>query len=73
MMELDERGIIAAVGSACSAADEEPSHVLSAIGLSEAEARSCLRFSLGRQTTAADLITTVKAVVQIINNYSVNT
>ncbi len=55
MMELDEQGIMTAVGSACSAADEEPSHVLRAIGLTEAEARACLRFSFGRQTTSAEL------------------
>jgi cysteine desulfurase len=55
MMELDEAGIMCAAGSACSAARDEASHVLSAIGLSEAEARSTLRFSLGRQTTQADI------------------
>lgn len=68
MMELDERGIIAAVGSACSAADEEPSHVLRAIGLSDDQARSCLRFSFGRQTTAAELARTAKTLAEI-NQY----
>jgi cysteine desulfurase len=55
MMELDEAGIICAVGSACSASRDEASHVLSAIGLSESEARSTLRFSMGRQTAQADI------------------
>ena len=50
MMRLDERGIMAATGSACSASSEEPSHVLKAIGLSDAEARSSLRFTFGRDT-----------------------
>lgn len=67
MMELDERGIQTAVGSACSAADEEPSHVLRAIGLSDGEARSCLRFSFGRQTTAEDLKKTIKILAGTIS------
>lgn len=68
VMELDERGIQAAVGSACSASKEDPSHVLRAMGLPESLIRSSLRFSLGRTTTAADLATTVKALVAIIDS-----
>ncbi len=55
MMELDERGVMAAVGSACSASKQAASHVLTAIGLSVEEARSSLRFSFGRPTTTEDL------------------
>jgi cysteine desulfurase len=55
LMQLDEAGIQAGAGSACNASDEEPSHVLRALGLSETEARSSLRFSLGRQTTPDDM------------------
>ena len=51
MMELDERGILCAVGSACSASNEEPSHVLTAMGLPDSAAQSSLRFTLGHQTT----------------------
>jgi cysteine desulfurase len=47
VMQLDERGIMCAVGSACSASSEEPSPVLRAIGLSERQARGTLRLSLG--------------------------
>lgn len=54
MMQLDEAGIQCAVGSACSAARQEASHVLSAIGLSEEAARATLRISLGRHTTESD-------------------
>ncbi len=64
MMQLDEQGIICAVGSACSASKEEPSHVLKAIGLSDAEAQSSLRFSMGRQTTPKDLKAVVSALRQ---------
>ncbi len=51
MMILDEKGIQVAVGSACSASHDEPSHVLKAIGLSDQDARASLRFSMGRSTT----------------------
>lgn len=66
MMQLDERGIVCAVGSACSASDEEPSHVLKAIGLSDADAQSSLRFSMGRSTTANDIVQTVSALQQLV-------
>lgn len=55
LMELDEKGIMVATGSACSASSDDPSHVLSAIGLSDEQARSSLRITLGRSTTAADI------------------
>ena len=55
MMELDEDGIQVAVGSACSASKQEPSHVLRAIGLTKSEAQTSLRISLGRQTTKNDI------------------
>ena len=42
-------------GSACSSATPEPSHVLLALGLSEALARASLRFGLGRGTTPEEI------------------
>ena len=65
MMQLDEAGVQAAVGSACSASNNEPSHVLKAIGLSDAHARSTLRFSLGRPTTAVEIRQTVKLLKKL--------
>ena len=62
MMELDERGIECAVGSACSASHDEPSHVLKAIGLTDAEAQSSLRFTMGLETTKEDIETAVLAL-----------
>lgn len=53
-------------GSACTAASIDPSHVLLALGLNEQEAFSCLRFSLGRFNTEADVIATVNAVKGIV-------
>ncbi|MEI7682708.1 MAG: cysteine desulfurase family protein [Candidatus Saccharibacteria bacterium] len=67
MMQLDEAGIICAVGSACSASNEEPSHVLKAIGLSKAEAQSSLRFSMGRQTSPKDIKKTVQTLTKLLN------
>lgn len=66
MMQLDEQGIVCAVGSACSASTQAPSHVLKALGLSDSEAQSSLRFSMGRQTTQKDLKTTVLALQKIV-------
>ncbi|GAB3222442.1 IscS subfamily cysteine desulfurase [Spirosoma arcticum] len=59
-------GIAVSNGSACTAASIDPSHVLLAMGLSETEAFSCLRFSLGRFTTDADITTTVDAVRGVV-------
>jgi cysteine desulfurase len=66
LISLDEQGIMAAAGSACSASDEEPSHVLRAIGLSNSEARSSLRLTMGRATTVAELKQLIKVLLEII-------
>lgn len=55
LVKLETRGVLAAAGSACSAASDEPSHVLRAIGVSDAEARSSLRFSMGKHTNLQDI------------------
>jgi cysteine desulfurase len=62
LLQLDERGIQAAAGSACSASDEAPSHVLRALGLSDAQARSSLRFTMGRSTTTSNIERLVDAL-----------
>jgi len=51
IMELDEQGFQIAAGSACSASNDEPSHVLKALGLSDSDARSSIRITMGRYTT----------------------
>lgn len=66
MMELDERGIVSATGSACNASSDEPSHVLAAIGLSREAALSSLRFSFGRGTSATDVSYTLKTLFQLL-------
>ncbi|MBU1107972.1 MAG: aminotransferase class V-fold PLP-dependent enzyme [Candidatus Riflebacteria bacterium] len=52
---LDYFGIAAAAGSACSTPDNKPSHVLTAIGLSETHARQTIRLSLSERTSRADI------------------
>ncbi len=65
LMELDERGIMCATGSACSASNDEPSHVLAAIGLNEADIQSSLRFTFGKFTTKQDIDLVVKALADL--------
>ena len=55
VIALDLKGLACSTGAACSSGAVEPSHVLTAIGLSAEEARGSLRFSLGRHTTAAEV------------------
>ena len=55
LVRLDLEGIAASSGSACSSHSLEPSHVLQAMGLSEEESRGLIRFSLGWDSTEADV------------------
>ncbi len=55
VIALDLKGLACSTGAACSSGAVEPSHVLTAIGLSPDEARSSLRFSLGRHTTPGEI------------------
>jgi cysteine desulfurase len=52
---LDLEGICCSTGSACTTGSMEPSHVLTAMGFPDEEARGALRLSLGRTTTDADV------------------
>lgn len=65
LIKLDEAGIQAAAGSACSASSDEPSHVLQAIGLSQSQIRSSLRFTIGRNTSDKDIQQVVTKLAEI--------
>ncbi len=67
LIQLDEAGIMAAAGSACSASSDQPSHVLRAIGLSDADAQSSLRFTMGQSTSAADITKTVETIARFLH------
>jgi cysteine desulfurase len=55
LMRLDLDGVAVSAGSACSSGTLAPSPALLALGLARAEARSVVRFSLSRETTAAEV------------------
>ncbi|HXX19146.1 MAG TPA: cysteine desulfurase family protein [Candidatus Acidoferrum sp.] len=73
LISLDLQGIACSTGAACSSGSTEPSHVLLAAGLSRDDARSSLRFSLGRPTTAEEIdyaISVIPSVVERIRALS---
>lgn len=63
---LDQKGIAASSGSACTAGSIDPSHVLLAIGRDEDEARESLRFTLSDSTTKEELDRTVEILKDIV-------
>jgi cysteine desulfurase len=63
---LDLAGVAASTGSACTTGSAEPSHVLTAMGYPEEEARGALRFSLGRTTSEADLSAAQATIVGVL-------
>ena len=62
VIALDLRGVACSTGAACSSGAVEPSHVLTAIGLTPEQGRSSVRFSLGRGTVEAEIDFAVNAV-----------
>lgn len=61
VMALDLAGVAVSAGAACSSGKVQPSHVLRAMGASEAEAGGAIRVSLGWRTSAADIDRFVEA------------
>ncbi len=66
VIELSARGIMASAKSACKAGDGKASYVIKAINEEIKETDGSLRFSLGRQTTKADIDHTIKALSEIL-------
>jgi cysteine desulfurase len=63
---LDLEGIAASTGSACTTGSTEPSHVLTALGYPEDEARGSLRLTLGRTTTDEDIERAAQTIPLVI-------
>ena len=66
LLKLDEKEICVSTGSACSSGSSEPSHVLTAIGLSKEETNSCIRTTFGEMNTKEDVKELVDSLVQIV-------
>ncbi|HYR56003.1 MAG TPA: cysteine desulfurase family protein [Myxococcaceae bacterium] len=62
LIALDLAGICVSSGAACASGSLSPSHVLTAMGLTSAQAHSCLRFSLGAGSSSAELEKVLEAL-----------
>lgn len=65
VLALDREGIEVGTGSACTTGQTTPSHVLLAMGVPPREARSSIRFSLGRGNTEKDIDDTLAALIRL--------
>ena len=66
LISLDLQGIACSTGAACSSGSTEPSHVLLAAGLTRDDARSSLRFSLGRPTTPVEIDYAISVIPSVV-------
>jgi len=67
LIALDLRGIAVSTGSACASGSLEPSHVLQALGLTRAQVRGSLRFSLGAYTTREEIDYAVAVLAETVS------
>ncbi len=73
VMALDLEGIACAVGSACTTGSTEVSHVLTAMGYPDEEARGALRLSLGRTTTDDEIAVACDVVPRVVASMRLGT
>ncbi len=66
VIALDLQGIACSAGAACSSGATDPSHVLEAIGLSNADARGSLRLSLGCNNTDEDVAQALEIIPAVV-------
>lgn len=70
---MGQAGVMASLGSACTAGGTEPSHVLLAMGMTRDDALSSVRFSLSRETTESEVDVAVETVTTIVTAMRGNT
>jgi cysteine desulfurase len=68
VIALDLKGMAVSSGAACSSGSVEPSHVLTAIGLSRERARSCLRFSFGKDNSEEQIDALREAIPAVVQH-----
>ncbi len=68
VIALDQKGFALSTGSACSSKKLEPSHVLMAMGMSEKQAHSSLRITLGKYTTEQEINKFLKVLPKVVEN-----
>ena len=66
VIALDLKGVAVSTGAACSSGAIEPSHVLTAMGLTPDQARSSIRFSLGKHNTDADVEFAMSVIPEVV-------
>ncbi len=69
-MALDLSGIACSTGSACASGSSRPSHVLTAMGLSQAAIRGSIRFSLSRYTTPQEIDSAIELITGVLRKAS---
>ena len=69
LLKLNENGIYASGGSACSSSENNPSHVLKAINLSDEWIDGTIRFTFGVDNTKEDVDYIINSLYYIFNNY----
>ncbi len=67
LYKMDLNGVCLSAGSACASASVKPSHVLTAMGLSEREAKQSVRLSFGKNNTEDEIIRAGRLTVKTIN------
>jgi cysteine desulfurase len=66
LLGLDMQGVSASAGSACTTGNSEPSHVLLAMGLTEEDARSSMRLTVGRGNTIEEMDDAAAAIAEVV-------
>ena len=72
LLNLDAKGICASSGSACTTGSNSPSHVLTAIGLSQELANGALRTTFGEENTKEDVDYLIDSLVEIVQRLKTN-